>query len=53
MAKNQVKGKQHPETEPFYPKIVGNILKMCKKQIRLFKWVCMINKKDKEAENEK
>ena len=40
----------HPR---YYPKIMGDILKMYKKQVRLFKWGYMINGNENEAQNER
>ena len=65
MAKSQAKSKQHPELNFHYfniisifharyrPKIIGDILKMCKKQMLLFKLGYMINDKENEAEIKK
>ena len=65
LAKNQAKSEQHTQAEllPFenYPlsssmlslKNIGDILKMYKKQVPLFKLGYMINNNENETENEK
>ena len=40
----------HPS---YHPKIIGNIIKMYKKQVLLFNWGYMINDDENDAENEK
>ena len=65
MAKKETKAKQYFETElsfffliirfldPCYPKILGDIPKLYKKQVRLFQSDYIIIDNENEAENDK